>query len=36
MDYKEKGWESMNWIHLLQGSNQWQFPMNMIMNLGVP
>lgn len=32
MDLKETGWESVEWIHLLQDSNQWWTFINMIMS----
>jgi hypothetical protein len=36
MDLKEIGWGSVDWIHLAQDRNQWQAPMNTVVNLWVP
>jgi hypothetical protein len=36
MDFREIGWEGVDWIHLAQDRDQWQAVVNMIMNLHVP
>jgi hypothetical protein len=36
MDLREMRWEGVNWIHLAQDKDQWQAPVNTIMNLKVP
>jgi hypothetical protein len=33
MEFKEIGWESMDWIHLAEDWGQWQAFMNMILKL---
>jgi hypothetical protein len=33
MDIKLNDWEAINWIHMAQDRDQWQVPVNMIMNL---
>jgi hypothetical protein len=35
MDFKEKGWENVDWIHLAQDRNQWWALVNMVMSLQV-
>jgi hypothetical protein len=35
VDHKEKGWEGMDWIHLVQETEKWQALVNMVMNLQV-
>jgi hypothetical protein len=32
---RELGWESVDWIHLAQDSNQWRVLVNSILNLRV-
>jgi hypothetical protein len=36
MDFKETGWDGMNWIHLAQNADQWQVVVNTVMNLQDP
>jgi hypothetical protein len=36
VDFREIGWEGVDWMHLAQDMDQWQALMNMIMNLQVP
>jgi hypothetical protein len=36
MDFKEIGWEVVDWIHLAQGKDQWQALVNAVMKLLVP
>jgi hypothetical protein len=36
MDLRETGWEGVEWMHLAQDNDQWQAPMNMVMNFRVP
>jgi ribosome biogenesis protein Nip4 len=36
MDPREIGWESMDWIHLAQGRDQWWAVVNTVMKLKVP
>jgi hypothetical protein len=33
MDFREKGCESVDWIHLAQDMEQWWALLNMVMNL---
>jgi len=35
MDFREIGWEGVNWMHLAQDRNQWQALVKAIMNLRV-
>jgi hypothetical protein len=35
-DSKEVRWEDVGWIHLAQDTDQWQFLVNLVMNLQVP
>jgi hypothetical protein len=35
-NYKEIGYEDVDWILLLQERDQWQFMVNMVMDLRVP
>jgi len=35
VDLKEIGWEGVNWIHVAQNRDQWQF-VNSVKNLQVP
>jgi hypothetical protein len=34
-NFKEMGWEGIEWIHLAQDRGQWKTVMNMVMNLWV-
>jgi hypothetical protein len=36
MDYRERGWGSMDWIDLAQDRDQWRGLVNTVMNLRVP
>jgi hypothetical protein len=36
MDLMEIEWEGVDWIHLAQDIDQWQDPVNTVMNLRVP
>jgi hypothetical protein len=36
MDLREKGWDGMDWIGLVQDRDQWRALVNMVMNLSVP
>jgi hypothetical protein len=36
MDLREIGWDGVDWIHLVQGRDQWADLVNMIMNFLVP
>jgi hypothetical protein len=36
MDLREIGWDSMDWIDLLQDRGQWRALVNTVMNLRVP
>jgi hypothetical protein len=36
MDFKETGWEGVDWIHMTQDRDQWQVLRNTIMNLRIP
>jgi len=33
---KERGWEGVDWIHLVQKRDQWRVLVNAVMNLRVP
>jgi hypothetical protein len=33
---RERGWDSMDWIHLVQHRDQWRALVNTVMNLQVP
>jgi hypothetical protein len=35
MDFKEKGWGGMDWIHLAQDRDLWRYLVNMAMHLRV-
>jgi hypothetical protein len=35
MDLRELGWESVEWVHLAQGRDQWGAVANTVMNLRV-
>jgi hypothetical protein len=32
MDIRETGWVALDWISLAQDRDQWQAPLNMVMN----
>jgi hypothetical protein len=36
MALREKGWKTVDWIHLTQDREQWQALVNTVMNLLVP
>jgi hypothetical protein len=36
MDFREIGWDGMDWINLAQDRDQWRDPVNTVMNLRVP
>jgi hypothetical protein len=36
IDFREIGWEGVDWIHVPQYRDQWQALVNMVMNLWVP
>jgi hypothetical protein len=36
MDLRETGLDGVDWIHLAQDRDQWQAPVNMVMNFRVP
>jgi hypothetical protein len=36
MDFREIGWDSVDWIKLSQDRDQWRALVNMVMNLQVP
>jgi hypothetical protein len=36
MDFKETGWEGMDWIRLVQDRDNWWANVNTIMNLRFP
>jgi hypothetical protein len=35
MDFKEIGWEYMEWLHVAEDKNQWWALVNMVMTLWV-
>jgi hypothetical protein len=35
MDFAEIGWEGMDWIHMTQDRDHWQFLVNVVMNFQV-
>jgi hypothetical protein len=35
MDFREMGWENMEWIHLSQERDMWRAVVNAVMNLRV-
>jgi hypothetical protein len=36
MDPRERGWDGVDWIDLVQDRDQWRALVNMVMNLRVP
>jgi hypothetical protein len=36
MNYREIGWEDVDWVHLTQDGDLWWAHVNMVMNLWVP
>jgi hypothetical protein len=36
MDFREVGWEGMEWIHLAQDRDQWRGFVNKVMKIYVP
>jgi hypothetical protein len=36
MDFREIGWDSMDWIDLAQDGDQWNVLVNTVMNFQVP
>jgi hypothetical protein len=36
MDFREIGWESVDWIHLAQDRDQWRAVVNTVIYLRVP
>jgi hypothetical protein len=36
MDFREIGWEGVDWMHLAQDRDQWRAVVNTIMNFRVP
>jgi hypothetical protein len=36
MDLREIAWDGMDWRDLAQNRDQWQAPVNTVMNLQVP
>jgi hypothetical protein len=36
MELREIGWETVDWMHLIQGRDQWRAVVNTILNLGIP
>jgi len=36
MNLRERGWGSLNWMHLAHDRDQWQDLVNMAMNLEFP
>jgi len=35
MDLRETGYEGVDWVHLAQDRNQWQAPVDTVMNIWV-
>jgi hypothetical protein len=36
VDFRERGWGNMDWIHLAYDRDQWRALVNTVMNLSVP
>jgi hypothetical protein len=36
MDFREIGWDGVDWIHLVQDRDRCRAVMNTVMNLGIP
>jgi hypothetical protein len=36
MDFREIGWDSMDWIELAQDRDQWRVLVNTVMDLRIP
>jgi hypothetical protein len=36
MDFREVGWDGMDWINLAQDRDRWRVYVNAVMNLRVP
>jgi hypothetical protein len=36
MDLRETGWGGMDWVDLIQDTDQWRALVNIIMNIRVP
>jgi hypothetical protein len=36
MDFREVGWDGMDWMDLAQNRDQWRALVNMVMNLRIP
>jgi hypothetical protein len=36
MDFREIGWDNMDWFDVVQDMDQWRTLVNMVMNLRVP
>jgi hypothetical protein len=36
MDFRETGWDGVNWMELAQDRDQWRALVNTVMNLRVP
>jgi hypothetical protein len=36
MDFRDIGWDGVDWIDLAKGRDQWRALVNMVMNLRVP
>jgi hypothetical protein len=36
MDPREREWEIVDWMHLAQNRDQWQFLMNTVVNIRIP
>jgi hypothetical protein len=36
IDFREIGWDGMDWIDLAQDRDQWRAPVKTVMNLRVP